>query len=95
VKLPALSVWTPGSVALGQSYRFLADGTGLLYAPRAEDTEFWMLNLATGMTRQIAKLALSAEIRFFDVTPDGKQILFDRVRENTDIVLIERKQAAR
>jgi len=25
----------------------------------------------------------------FDVTPDGKQIVFDRLRENSDIVLID------
>jgi hypothetical protein len=28
-------------------------------------------------------------IRSFDVTPDGKTILFDRVQENSDIVLID------
>jgi len=25
----------------------------------------------------------------FDITPDGKQIVFDRLRENSDIVLID------
>jgi hypothetical protein len=25
----------------------------------------------------------------FDVTPDGKQIVFDRLRDNSDIVLID------
>jgi hypothetical protein len=29
------------------------------------------------------------EKRAFDITPDGKQIVFDRVRENSDIVLID------
>jgi len=28
-------------------------------------------------------------MRTFDITPDGKQIVFDRVRENSDIVLID------
>jgi hypothetical protein len=27
--------------------------------------------------------------RAFDITPDGKQIVFDRLRENSDIVLID------
>ena len=27
--------------------------------------------------------------RNFDVTPDGKEIVFDRSRENSDIVLID------
>jgi hypothetical protein len=26
----------------------------------------------------------------FDITPDGKQIVFDRLRDNSDIVLIDR-----
>ena len=28
-------------------------------------------------------------MRTFDVTPDGKQIVFDRLLENSDIVLID------
>ena len=28
-------------------------------------------------------------VRTFDVTPDGKQITFDRLRDNSDIVLID------
>jgi hypothetical protein len=28
-------------------------------------------------------------MRSFDITPDGKQIVFDRLRENLDIVLID------
>ena len=30
-------------------------------------------------------------MRTFDVTPDGKQIVFDRLRDNSDIVLIDLK----
>jgi hypothetical protein len=28
-------------------------------------------------------------MRTFDITPDGKEIVFDRIRENSDIVLID------
>jgi hypothetical protein len=28
-------------------------------------------------------------MRTFDITPDGRQIVFDRLRENSDIVLID------
>ena len=40
-------------------------------------------------TRQLAHLTNSATMRTFDITPDGKQIVFDRLRENSDIVLID------
>ena len=33
-------------------------------------------------------------MRSFDISPDGKQIVFDRVRENADLVLIDVKQAS-
>jgi hypothetical protein len=28
-------------------------------------------------------------MRTFDITSDGKQIVFDRMRENSDVVLID------
>jgi hypothetical protein len=28
-------------------------------------------------------------MRTFDITPDGRSIVFDRLRENSDIVLID------
>jgi hypothetical protein len=31
-------------------------------------------------------------MRTFDITPDGQRIIFDRLRENADIVLIDRPQ---
>jgi hypothetical protein len=33
-------------------------------------------------------------MRTFDVTPDGKRIVFDRLRDNSDIVLIDLPKAA-
>ena len=32
-------------------------------------------------------------MRTFDITPDGKRIVFDRLSEDSDIVLIELKPA--
>lgn len=49
---------------------------------------FWILDLATKKTRQLANFD-SRLTRTFDITPDGKQIVFDRLRENSDIVLID------
>ena len=71
-----------------QSYRFLPDGKGLVYLPYLTD-EFWLLDLQSKNTRPIARFTLRGEQRSFDISPDGKQIVFDRVRENSDIVLID------
>ena len=51
--------------------------------------DFWLLDLATKRTRPLTHLANTARMRTFDVTPDGKQIVFDRLRNNSDIVLID------
>jgi hypothetical protein len=40
-------------------------------------------------SRQLSQLNSAAAMRTFDVMPDGKQIVFDRTKENSDIVLID------
>jgi Tol biopolymer transport system component len=49
-----------------------------------------LVDLETGKERQLTNLKPGYELKSFDVSPDGRQIVFDRVRENSDIVLIER-----
>jgi Tol biopolymer transport system component len=71
-------------------YRFLPDGTGLVYLPFIPSLDFSMVDLATKQTRQLTRLSNQGTLGTFDITPDGKAIVFDRTRENSDIVLIER-----
>jgi len=83
--LPPLSV-----DRVGDSYRFLPNGKELvvkLGGFRRQD--FWLLDLATGKRRQLTALRPGESLQRFDVSPDGKRIVFERVRENSDIVLIE------
>ena len=69
-------------------YRFLSQ-TRLVYRPRPEELDFWLFDLVTGERRQITRLSNKGNVRGFDITPDGKQIVFDRIRQNSDIVLID------
>ena len=46
------------------------------------------LDLSTKSNRQLSNFDTRL-ISTFDITPDGKQIVFDRLRENSDIVLID------
>jgi serine/threonine protein kinase/Tol biopolymer transport system component len=83
--VPALSV-----DRVGDSYRFLPGGKTLvvkLGGFRRQD--FWLFDLATGRRRQLTALRPGESLQRFDVSPDGKRILFERARENSDIVLIE------
>ena len=70
-------------------YRFLPDGTGLVYLPFIPALDFWLIDFATKTPRQLTRLSNRGALGTFDITADGKAIVFDRTRENSDIVLIE------
>jgi Tol biopolymer transport system component len=70
-------------------YRFLPHSKSLVYLPMVRSLDFWLLDLATKNQRQLTRLSDQGMLQTFDVTPDGKQILFDRSRENSNIVLID------
>ena len=71
------------------AYRFLPDGKGLVYLPRDQD-DFWLFDLATKKQRQLTRLSNQGRLQSFDIRADGKQIVFDRTRQNANIVLIDR-----
>jgi Tol biopolymer transport system component len=74
-----------------EHYRFVPGRQELVYLPTASQVvpeNFWLLDLKTKKTRQLANFD-SRLTRTFDITPDGKQIVFDRLRDNSDIVLID------
>ena len=83
VDLPQVQV-RPGG------YRFLPDGRGMLYLPRIQGQDFWLLDLATKQSRMVARVENQGALRTFDITPDGKYIVFDRSRQNSNVVLIDR-----
>jgi Tol biopolymer transport system component len=88
VTLPALRVPSGGA---GRS-RFLPSGKALVYM-RGTSSEgaqdFWLLDLAANTSRQMTKLSNAATMNTFDITPDGSRIVFDRLRENADVRLID------
>ena len=70
-------------------YRFLPNGRGLVYLPFIPSLDFWLLDFTTKKPRQLTRLSNQGALGTFDITPDGKAIVFDRSRENSDIVLID------
>ena len=72
----------------GERFRFLPGGKALVYMQGTSPSQdFWLLDLATMKSRQLTRLQNLGATRTFDITPDGKQIVFDRLRENSEIVL--------
>jgi Tol biopolymer transport system component len=76
-------------VRVGGAHRFLRNGTGLVYLRQVETSDFWFLDLTTGTVRQLADLSDDGYLNTFDVTTDGKYLVFDRSHQNADIVLID------
>jgi hypothetical protein len=91
VELPTIRV----RAGDGERARFVP-GTNLLVYMQGTlpPQDFWMLDIDAGKTRRLTRLTGRAAMRTFDITPDGRQIVFDRVRENSDIVLIDIAAAA-
>ena len=62
---------------------------GLVFVPRIPSLDFWLLDFTAKNTRQLTRFTNQGALRTFDVTPDGKNIVFDRSRQNSNIVLID------
>jgi hypothetical protein len=74
----------------GERYRFLPNGKSVVYMQGLlPSQDFWLLDLDTKASRALTRLSGGAAMRTFDITPDGNRIVFDRLRENSDIVLID------
>ena len=75
---------------LGERVRFSPDGKSLIYMQGLlASQDFWLLDLASMKSRLLTRLQNLAAMRTFDITSDGKQIVFDRLRENSQVVMID------
>jgi Tol biopolymer transport system component len=50
----------------------------------------WLIDLDTGGERQLTNLPADFTIRDFDVSPDGRELILERLQEHADVVLIDR-----
>ena len=51
--------------------------------------DIWLIDLESGTERQVTHLPADFNIRDFDVSPDGRELLVERVQEHSDVVLID------
>ncbi len=92
VVVPAVaSLGSRFPVAFGTPYRFMPDGKTLITLQgTAPNQNFFRLDLETGEQRQLTSFDLKSGsvVQNFDISPDGKRIVFDRLRNHADIVLM-------
>ena len=54
-----------------------------------QQTDFWTVDVTSGKKRRLTELGAEYQLGDFDLSADGKEILFDRVREESDVVVID------
>lgn len=71
--------------------RFLRAPDALVFLRGEIDNKnFWQVDLKTGAEQQLTHFVRDYDIRDFDISTDGSEIVFDRMQENSDLVLVER-----
>ncbi len=49
----------------------------------------WLVDLETGAERQLTSLPVDFDIRDFDISPDGHDVVLERVQERSDVVMLD------
>lgn len=71
---------------------FVRDGHALVVLRgEIEHKDFWLVDLESGSDRRLTSFTDAVSVHDFDVSPDEREIVFDRVQDHSDVVLIERQ----
>jgi hypothetical protein len=49
----------------------------------------WLVDLETGAERQLTNLPPDFDIGAFDISPDGREVVVERVQERSDVALLD------
>jgi Tol biopolymer transport system component len=83
--LPVLTL-TRGARHLG----FLPGGHSLVVLRgEIQHKNLWLIDLDTNAERQLTNLPPEFDIRDFDVSPDGHEVVLERTQERSDVVLLD------
>ncbi len=69
---------------------FLPGGRALvLLRGEIQHKNLWRIDLETGAERQLTNLTPDFDIRDFDISPDGREVVLERAQERSDVVLLD------
>jgi Tol biopolymer transport system component len=86
--LPALTL-TRGARHLA----FLPGGREFIYLRgEIQHKNLWLVDLETGTERQLTNFTPDFDIRDFDISPDGREVVLERVQGYSDVVLLDLPQ---
>ena len=84
--LPALTNLTRGARHL----KFLSGERGLAFLRGSlEHKDLWITDPDTGAERQLTNLPDDFDIRDFDISPSGHEVVLERVQKRSDILLLD------
>lgn len=69
--------------------RFLAGRRAIVLRGDIRHKDLWVVDLETGAERAVANLPQDFSVGDFDVSPDGREIVVERVQEQSDVVLLQ------
>jgi Tol biopolymer transport system component len=69
---------------------FLSGGRALVVLRGdIQHKNLWLMDLQTGAERQLTNLPGDFDIHDFDISPDGREVVLERVQERSDVVLLD------
>ena len=69
---------------------FLAGGHALvILRGDLEHKNLWLIDLETGAERQLTNLTPDFDVRDFDISPDGRDVVLERVQERSHVLLLD------
>jgi hypothetical protein len=75
----------------GRRVHFLDHGQAIaVMRGGLEHKDIWRIDLRTGEERPLARFAADFTIRDFDMSPDGRELVVERVLDRSDVVLVDR-----
>ncbi len=69
---------------------FLPGGRELVFLRGGiQHKDLWLINLQTGAERQLTNLPPDFDVRDFDISADGREVVLERVQEHSEVVLLD------
>ena len=69
---------------------FLAGGRALVFLRgNIQHKNLWRIDLETGAEQQLTNFAPDFDIRDFDISRDGREVVLERAQERSDVVLLD------
>jgi Tol biopolymer transport system component len=75
----------------GARHMLLLPGKGALLLLRGEirHKNLWLVDLKSGAERQLTNLPPDFDVRDFDISRDGHEVVLERVQERSDVILLD------